>query len=769
VKRWKVAPHCARGAALKLSHALGISPLLATLLIQRGYTEVDAARRFLRPELSDLHSPFAFRNMEQAVERLNSARRRGECVGIFGDYDVDGIASTALLVNAFSAYGLNVIYRLPERLTEGYGLSRRGMQELIDRGARLLVTVDCGITAQEEVAWAQSRGVDVIICDHHLPPEGLPPAVAILDPKLPNEEYPFSELAGVGVALKLAQALTGRLENGWLELAALGTVADVAPLTGENRTLVWYGLKAMRSSSFPGLRALLALASLDSAQLSAGQISFRLAPRLNAVGRLGDATPGVELFLTSDEDRAYELALLLEHENRRRQQVEEEVLAQAVAQIEDAGLEGERALVVAGEGWHPGVIGIVAARLVERWRRPALVISLNGEEGKGSGRSIPAFSLYEGLKKTRRWLKEFGGHQLAAGFSLSKADLPVFRESFLAVARSSLRAEDLIPSQQIDVEVRLADLDFKAVAELTQMAPFGRGNPEPTFLARDLLAARVQAVGQAQEHLRLELVQGDRRVGAIGFGFGNQVSLISGNKLDVLFYPEISEWHGLHTVELRVKDLATANDPPEICCRAQMREAPCLHDFRGKEVCALRAPSAGSGTIVLQVPPASPAHFLDQLRNVPPGGSVWLTFGPQELERNYQTLTEYPDRDFLARLYLKVKAAGRYGATASSLSLSLGVPVEKVKWGLVILEELSLVFRKTRASSGEQLYELRQTPKGQRVDLQASRTFRSLERERRQRVAFQEFFARAPGPVLAHVVGLLWEKAHKMTKRQIVC
>ncbi|MDK2856461.1 MAG: single-stranded-DNA-specific exonuclease [Bacillota bacterium] len=769
MKRWKVAPRCARGAALKLSHALGISPLLATLLIQRGYTEVEAARRFLRPELSDLHSPFAFRSMEKAVERLSSARRLGERVGIFGDYDVDGITSTALLVKALSAYGLDVVYRLPERLTEGYGLSRRGLEELIDRGVQLLVTVDCGITAREEVAWAKSRGVDTIVCDHHLPPEGLPPAVAILDPKLPAEGYPFPELAGVGVALKLAQALTGRLEDGWLELAALGTVADVAPLTGENRTLVYYGLKAMRSSSFPGLRALLALASLNPDQLGTGQISFRLAPRLNALGRLGDATPGVELFLTSDEDQAYELALLLENENRRRQQVEEEVLVQAVAQVEKADLEDERALVVAGEGWHPGVIGIVAARLVEKWQRPALVISLNGEEGKGSGRSIPAFSLYEGLKKTRRWLKEFGGHQLAAGFSLARADLPAFREAFLAVARSSLRPEDLISSQAIDAEVKLAELDLDAVAELGQMAPFGRGNPEPTFLVRDLVAARAQAVGQAQEHLRLELVQGDRRVGAIGFGLGNEASLLAGNRLDVLFYPEINEWQGLRAVELRIKDLAAATDPAEICCQAQVKDAPCLHDFRGKETCALRAPGPGSGAVVLEVPPESPAYLLDQLRDVPPGGSVWLTFGPRELERGRRALAEYPDRDFLARLYLSIKAAGGHGATAGSLSLSLGVPVAKVRWGLIILEELALVVRKARSSGGEQLYRLRQMPKGQRVDLHASRTFRNLERERRQRLAFQEFLARASGPVLAHVVGCLWERAHKMTKTQVVC
>lgn len=768
MKRWKVAPRCARGTALKLSRALGISPLLATLLIQRGCTEVDAARRFLRPALSDLHSPFAFRSMEKAVERLGSARRRGEPVGIFGDYDVDGIASTALLVKALSAYGLDVIYRLPERLTEGYGLSRKGIEELIDRGARLLVTVDCGITAREEVAWAKSRGVDTIICDHHLPPEVLPPAVAILDPKLPAEGYPFSELAGVGVALKLAQALTGRLEDGWLELAALGTVADVAPLTGENRILVYYGLKAMRSSSFPGLRALLALASLNPEELGTGQISFRLAPRLNALGRLGDATPGVELFLTSDEDQAYELALLLENENRRRQQVEEDVLAQAVAQVEEADLADERALVVAGEGWHPGVIGIVAARLVEKWQRPALVISLNGEEGKGSGRSIPAFSLFEGLKKTRRWLKEFGGHHLAAGFSLARADLTAFRQAFLAVARSSLRAEDLISSQAIDLEVKLADLNFEAVAELGQLAPFGRGNPEPTFLVRDVVATRAQAVGQAQEHLRLELVQGNRKVGAIGFGFGSEAPLLAGNRLDVLFYPEINEWQGLRAVELRLKDLATATNPAEICCRAQVREAPCLHDFRGKEI-SICAPSPGSGTLVLDVPPASPAHLLDQLRNVPPGGSVWLAFGPRELVLKRKALAEYPDRNFLAQLFLRVKAAGKHGATAGSLSLSLGVPVTKVKLGLIILEELALVTPKTRASSGEQLYELRQTPKGQRVDLHASRTFRNLEREQRQRLAFQEFLARAPGPVLAHVVGLLWERAHKMTKSQVVC
>lgn len=770
MKRWQLAPRCHPGRAARLSRSLGISSLLATLLIQRGYADVEAARRFLTPQLEDLHSPFAFRSMHAALARLQLARERRERIGVFGDYDVDGITSTALLVSALRDQGLEVSYRLPERLAEGYGLSRTGLEELVAQGVTLLLTVDCGIASREEIAWAQSQGVDTIVCDHHLPPPFLPPAVALLDPKLPAEGYPFTELAGVGVALKLAQALSGRLDPAWLELAALGTVADVAPLTGENRVLVAQGLRAMAASSFPGLKALLAQAGLDPERLSAGQLSFRLAPRLNALGRLGDASPGVELLLTRDEDRAQELASLLEQENRTRQEIEAEVLAEAVAQIEaTADLEEDMALVAAGEAWHPGVLGIVASRLVERWHRPALVISLSGEEAKGSGRSIPAFSLYEGLKKSSRWLKQFGGHHLAAGFSLRRADLAAFRSAFLAVARSSLSREDLVACQAVDAEVKLADLDLTAVAELERMAPFGRGNPEPLLLLKDVDAEHARPVGRTQEHLRLRLSQGGRQAWAVAFGLGERAGELAGGRLDVIGTPAVNEWQGRQSVEVVVKDVYTPADPAAICCIPPLPGAPLLYDFRNKGSAGPCAARPGPADLYLTAPPLGPADLEAKLVPLPPGARVWLLFGARELTAGQQAVRRrYPDRDFLVGLYLALRAVAPGTATAGVLSRSLGAPGAAVRQGLAVLEELGLVQRQP-AVGGEPLFQLQERAGGRRVDLTRSRTFRALARERRRALAFLDFIGCAPGPRVAAFCALVWLRAHKMTERQLMC
>lgn len=767
--RWELVPPCPAGEVAQLSRSLGISPLLATLLAQRGYREPQAARRFLSPQVSDLNSPFAFRSMERAVRRLHLARERHERVGVFGDYDVDGITSTALLVLAFKSYGLDVIYRLPERLSEGYGLTHTGVADLITRGAKLLVTVDCGITAHEEIAWAQSHGVDTIVCDHHLPSDTLPPALAMLNPKLSSEGYAFAELAGVGVALKLAQALTGELDPGWLELAALGTVADVAPLVEENRILVACGLRAMRFSRFPGLRALLAQAGLDPEQLGTGQLSFRVAPRLNALGRLGNASPAVELFLTEDESEAARLACLLEQENGRRQACEAQVLAEAVSQVEEqANLEDDFALVVAGERWHPGVLGIVAARLVERWYRPALVISLEGEKGKGSGRSIPAFSLYNGLKKASPWLLQFGGHRLAAGFSLLRSNLAGFRDAFLTAARSALTPEDLVPCQRIDIEVRLDELDLKTVAELELMAPFGRGNPEPVLLARNLRAVRARQVGQGQEHLRLDLSLEGRRISGIGFGLGNLFSSLTGGAVDVVFSPGVEEWQGLREVELKIKDIRTAARPVELHALPPQETAPRILDFRGLEL--LRPPDvcSTSPTLILREPPVSLAELEADIKNLPPNALVCLLFGDRELAAGRSTAqARYPDRDFLARLYLCLKAQGTQGLALDLIARHLAAQPDKVRRGLAVLEELSLV-KHVQTPAGV-LYHLNRAALGRRIDLKASRTFRQFEQERRRELAVQAFLARTPAPVLAAFFTRLWLRGREVTKSQLIC
>ncbi|HHY93259.1 MAG TPA: single-stranded-DNA-specific exonuclease RecJ [Firmicutes bacterium] len=735
--------------------------------MQRGYRDPEAARHFLWPELTDLHPPLAFRSMGSALERLHLARRRGESVGVFGDYDVDGVTSTALLVSVLREFGLDVHYRLPERLTEGYGVSKAGLEELLERGVTLLITVDCGITATEEIAWAHSRGVDTIVCDHHLPPPAVPPALAVLDPKLPLEGYPFSDLAGVGVALKLAQALTGKLDPAWLELAALGTVADVVPLQGENRVLVTYGLKALASSRSPGLKALMAQAGLDPERLRAGQVAFRLAPRLNASGRLGSAAPGVELLLTKDPGRAQELALLLESENNRRRSIEAEVLEQAVAQVEaEADLQHDMALVVAGENWHPGVLGIVAARLVERWARPALVITLEGEEAKGSGRSIPAFSLYEGLKRSSRWLKAFGGHHLAAGFALRRADVLAFRTAFLAVANSVLRPEDLVPSEMIDAEVQPADLTVDSVQELELLAPFGKGNPEPVLLLRSLSTERVRTVGQEQEHLRLELGQGKSCFTAVGFGQGERAGELNGTRVDAVFSAGVNDWEGKRSVELFLKAVLTPGDQVEVRCLPPLPEAPYVYDLRGRATVSSLAVQRNTADLVLTTPPPAVAVLANQVAALPPGAAVWFLFGTAQVEAAKQSIRNlYPDRDFLARLYLALKT-GR--STPAELEQHLLAPADTIRQGLTVLEELALVRRRS-AGGGEPLFTLQAPARDVRVDLRASRTFRTLELERRRSLAFLAFLHRAPGPLLATFCARLWQKAHEMTKGQLVC
>lgn len=771
MKKWQLSPRCTAALDKRLARSLGISTLLASLLIQRGYRDPEVARRFLEPDLNDLHSPFAFRSMALAVKRLQRAKCCGERVGIFGDYDVDGITSTALLTLALRERGWDVVYRLPERLSEGYGLNQAGLADLMRQGARVIVTVDCGIKNHEEIAGAQNQGVDVIVCDHHLPGSTVPSALAVIDPQLTTEEYPFKELAGVGVTLKLVQALTGELDPRWLELAALGTVADVAPLVGENRVLVAHGLKALQKTEFPGLRALFSLAGLDSEDLSTGQISFRVAPRLNALGRLGSAVPGVELFLTRDSDEASLLAEALEAENRRRQDIEAQVLAEATDQVErESNLEQDMALIVAGEGWHPGVIGIVAARLVESWQRPALVIAWDGEIGKGSGRSTPAFSLYDGLQKADRYLLTYGGHPLAAGFSLRRENLPAFKERFLTIAAAELTPEDLIPCQRIDAEVALADLTPEVVTELTLLAPFGRANPEPVLLARGLNVKSVRAVGQTQDHLRLDLVQGSTRMGGIGFGLGKLVPELAGKALDIAFHPFKQEWQGEERVELKVRDVRTPERAIKLSCYAPEDKAPVVVDLRNMNVADSTNSVSSQELVILGEPPLDPALVPELLRGLSPSGSVYLVFGEKELTARREAVqASFPDWEFLARLYLRIKSAGEGGISSVGLTkMVMPARSEALRNGLLILEELGLV-GKERYSSETINFIVKPWTAGHKISLLASRRFRQLEKKRIQSLSFLDFLEQSPAPVLAAFFGRMWLKSREMTNKRVIC
>ncbi|HEU4381999.1 MAG TPA: single-stranded-DNA-specific exonuclease RecJ [Anaeromyxobacteraceae bacterium] len=554
-------------AADGLARALGLHPLAARVLAARGLGEAERAGRFLRAGLEDLPDPFFMKGMAAAVERVVRAVEGGERIACYGDYDVDGVTSTALLAGFLRAAGADVVTYTPHRLVEGYGLNERAVETLAGRGVRLLVTLDCGITSVAEVQAAARLGVEVVVVDHHTVPVELPAAAAILNPHQPGCDYPSKHLAAVGVTFALCMALRRRLrERGRfgegrpepnlrqaLDLVALGTVADVVPLTEANRVLVRHGLAELSRSRRPGVRALKSVAGIsEGAAVSAGQVGFRLAPRLNAAGRLDDAGRGVRLLLESDPAAAAALAEELDRENRARQEIERRMLEEALADAAAHVRRGARGLVLAREGWHPGVVGIAAARVAERFHRPAVLVGVDGGVGKGSGRSVDGFHLYDALSACRGHLSRFGGHRHAAGVTVEAAALPAFREAFERHAAERLRDEDLVPRCRIEGWVEPERLDPRAAADLERLAPFGAGHPEPLFAVR-VTPARCRVVGAGRAHLKMSLGPLD----AIGFGMGERLSLCGG-AVEAAVALGWDDWDGTRRLQLRVKDLRAA-------------------------------------------------------------------------------------------------------------------------------------------------------------------------------------------------------------------
>ncbi len=552
-------------AASSLSRALSLHPLAARVLVSRGHADPSSAERFLAPGLADLPDPFALRGMEAAVARVVRAVESGERIACYGDYDVDGVTSTALLCGFLRAAGADVVTYVPHRLAEGYGLNSAAVARLAGSGVRLLVTLDCGITSVEEVQAASRLGVDTVVVDHHTAPVELPAAAAILNPHQPGCGYPSKHLAAVGVTFCLAMALRRRLrERGRfgggrpepnlresLDLVALGTVADVVPLVEVNRTLVRHGLAELARSRRPGVRALKRIAGIaDGAAVSAGQVGFRLGPRINAAGRLDDAGRGVRLLLASDPAEAAALAQELDRENRARQEIERRMLSEALADAESRVAAGARALVLARPGWHAGVVGIVASRVVERHHRPAVLVALDGGTGKGSGRSIEGFHLYDALAHCSAHLARFGGHRHAAGVTLAESALPAFRGALEAYAAERLGDDDLVPRCRIEGWVEAPELSERAAADLERLAPFGAGHPEPLFALR-ARPERARAVGADGAHLKLALAPG---LDAIGFGLGRNVALCAG-PVEAAVSLGFDEWDGARRLQLRVRDL----------------------------------------------------------------------------------------------------------------------------------------------------------------------------------------------------------------------
>ena len=489
--------------AQRLSAELNLPPLVSSLLVARGMGAVEDARNYLRPRMDQLHSPFAMRGMAEAVERLSIAIRAGETIFVHGDYDVDGMCSTTILVRTLRQLGATAVPFAPHRLTDGYDLGEAGVRAAVAAGATLLVTCDCGTTAHDAVADLRRRGIDVIITDHHLPSKPPPECVAVLNPRVPGCEYPDKDLCAAAVAFKLSLALLEQHGAGpnvalnMLDLVALATVADVAPLRGENRILVRYGLRLMAETRNIGLRALINASGLEGRELTAGRIGFILAPRLNAVGRIGDAKRGLDLLLSRDENEANGIARDLEEINRTRQAIDRDTLDQARKLAGTKDLDSLAGLVLAAEGWHAGVIGIVASRLVEDLYRPVVMVAVDGGIGKGSGRSIPAFDLHGGLTACSDLLMRYGGHRAAAGLTVDAARIPELAERFDAVARERLTKEDLTPELRVDLEVPLGDANDSLERLLRHFEPFGIGNPAPLLATRGIrLASTPRVIGQ---------------------------------------------------------------------------------------------------------------------------------------------------------------------------------------------------------------------------------------------------------------------------------
>lgn len=553
----------------ELAGTMAIPPLLAALLVNRGITTAPQATEFLAPKLARLSDPFLLKGVEPAVERIIRARKCGETICVYGDYDVDGITAVVVLTAFFRAVAIPVCYLIPRRAEDGYGLSIDGVDEAKRLGANVLITVDCGITSTAEADYCREAGIDLIITDHHTPGEIIPFAFAVINPLQPGCAAPFKKLAGVGIAFKLALAVRSALRaegffssspepdmKEYLDLVALGTIADLVPLTGENRIIVRSGLRALTTSQRIGIKALKKAAAVHD-DVTTVDVGFRLAPRLNAAGRLDDAKRGVELLLAEDPELAAILAEELDAANRERQEIEKEILADVLAKMRSAEtLKNRTAVVLASEAWHPGVIGIVASRVVERCHRPTILIALRDGEGKGSGRSIPAFHLYNALAGSQKALVKFGGHQQAAGISILEENLAAFYDLFDGYAAETLSPEDLLPEYGVDCEISAADLDEQLLAITGSLQPFGMGNPEPLLLLRGVKVAGCRIIKDA--HLKMTLNAGGKLVDSIGFKMAGKIP--QSECIDILFTPERNVWKGRENLQLRLRDIRRAED-----------------------------------------------------------------------------------------------------------------------------------------------------------------------------------------------------------------
>ncbi|UNC92892.1 single-stranded-DNA-specific exonuclease RecJ [Candidatus Contubernalis alkaliaceticus] len=539
----------------RLSAALKVKPVIAQLLINRGITDAVQGRRFLYPRLEDLNDPESLKGLISARDRLKEALDKGKNIVVYGDYDVDGITGTVILVTFLRKLGGSVSYYIPHRLTEGYGLNSAALDRLKEQGADVVVTVDCGISSLVEVEHAKKLGLEIIVTDHHTPLDSLPECV-ILNPKQAECGYPFKELAGVGVAFKLLQSFLPREQwEEYLDLVALGTIADIVCLLDENRVLTRYGMDQLNVSSRPGVQALKEACGFGGREISSGQISFSLAPRLNAAGRIGQTEKAVELLLTSSKDRAQELAALLNGFNQERQKIEGKILKEAVKEIEEKGVEGKKVIVLAREGWHSGVMGIVASRLVDNYGRPVVIISLEGEEGRGSARSVEGFNLIGAIQGCADLLIRYGGHQQAAGLTISHSCIQEFERQINHDAEKMLPSQVLGRKISLEAELEASQIDLELLDQLNLLSPFGQGNPLPYFKTSELEVESFHFVGKQKNHLKMKLKNGENLLEAIAFKMEDRELQLMGRKVSAAYLLEDNFWGELRTPVMQLKDL----------------------------------------------------------------------------------------------------------------------------------------------------------------------------------------------------------------------
>jgi len=563
--RWTVLPEKPELQEI-LQKELGISPLLSRLLVNRNITSPEDASKFLFSTLNDLTSPFLMKGMKKACRRIVEAIYRKEKICVYGDYDADGVTGTAVLKHFLQSVGAEVTFYIPDRLTEGYGLHISSLEQIRADGVSLVITVDCGSSDNEAVRFAREHGMDIIITDHHEVPEHLPDAFAILNPMQKDCPFSFKHLAGVGVAFYLVIALRKvlREEGYWadrqppnlrdyLDLVALGTLADIVPLIEENRLFVKHGIDVMSQSTRPGIIALKKVSRVESGSITPDIVSFRIAPRINAAGRLGKASKAALLLTTDNPSEAYHLARELDDANAERQYIESTIFKQACRLIEESETAAHQNIIVLGSSeWHPGVIGIGAARLVERYYRPAILIAFEGDIGHGSARSIEAFHIYNGLKECEDLLEKFGGHEFAAGLTIAKHNIDTFRERLNALVVQAINPDDLVPKLCIDAAIDLSQIDEAFIEEIRCLAPFGTHNPAPLFLSGVFSASDPRIVGNG--HLKMRTAGKRTNLDIIGFGMA-ELMPDTASPLRAVFSPEINVWQGIKRIQLTIKDL----------------------------------------------------------------------------------------------------------------------------------------------------------------------------------------------------------------------